>query len=272
MTDKPSVLVVVPCYGQMMTAHTGGMLYEIAQALTANGIKNLCLWFSMCDVVEARNVFLTRWYDDHPEFSHVLWIDNDMHAPAKLVMNMLSLDKDVTGVFYRRREDGDLNSVLIGHTLPGEDHTMINGFLRVAHVGFGIALVKRSAVTRMMKKFPEINDCAEVGNLMRAGATRVIRAFDKLRDPHGQQLSEDYSFCERLSQSGGEVWANIDFRIDHIGPQNFPLRFMDHVEFKKDEDDKGTSVDAGDDRGRCSPTPCVSPGALNGGGGAGVAA
>ena len=240
MTDaKPSVLVMMPAYGQTMTSHTGGMLYALGQALTATGVKSQFLWFSMCDVVEARNVFLTRWYDEHPEYSHLLMIDADMHASPQLILDMIALNKPLVGVFYRNREQGhhgDINAVLIGHTLPSDKHEMLGGFLKVAHVGAGFLLIRRDVVTQMLKKFPEINDLAEVGKLSRAGVTRIIRAFEKMRDPIGQQLSEDYAFCERWLQCGGEVWANVEHKIDHIGPANFPLRFLDHVQFTTTQD------------------------------------
>ena len=281
MTDaKPSVLVMMPAYGQTMTSHTGGMLYALGQALTALGIKSQFLWFSMCDVVEARNVFLTRWYDEHPEYSHLLMIDADMHASPQLILDMIALNKPLVGVFYRNREQGhhgDINAVLIGHTLPSDKHEMLGGFLKVAHVGAGFLLIRRDVVTQMLKKFPEINDLAEVGKLSRAGVTRIIRAFEKMRDPIGQQLSEDYAFCERWLQCGGEVWANVDHKIDHIGPSNFPLRFLDHVQFTTAEAKDAINVDHSEDsgespeRGRKRPSRGNGAGAQPGGGSAELA-
>src|SRR5262245_27040828 len=230
-------------YGQTMTAHTGGMLYGIAQALTINGINSQCLWFSMCDVVEARNVFLTRWYDTHPEHTHVLFIDADNHAHPQLILDMLMVNKDVVGALYRNREQNlDDAQAMIGHIkqgeqtvlrLRGEDQTGF--FLNVDHVGGGFMLIKREAITTLLEKSPEISDVAEVGMREKAGVTRVIRAFEKMRDPIGQQLSEDYAFCERILRAGGEVWASIGHKIDHIGPANYPFRFLDHVSFGESE-------------------------------------
>ncbi|MFL5100571.1 MAG: hypothetical protein ACJ8E5_08215, partial [Xanthobacteraceae bacterium] len=175
------ILIATPAYGQYMTAHTGGVLYSIAQMLTAGGIANQFLWFSMADVVEARNVFLTLWYDHHPQFSHLLMVDNDMHFSPFLIREMIKFGKPLTGVFYSRREvpaDGNIAQIMIGHTLPGEQE-LEDGFLKCRRVGAGILLISRDIVTRILKAHPEINDLAEVGKLAQTGITRVIRAFDK---------------------------------------------------------------------------------------------
>ena len=34
-------------------------------------------------------------------------------------------------------------------------------------------------------------------------------------------LSEDYSFCERVNDIGGEVWLNITHNLNHIGKYVF---------------------------------------------------
>jgi hypothetical protein len=33
----------------------------------------------------------------------------------------------------------------------------------------------------------------------------------------GHRLSEDYSFCKKWIDCGGEIWANVDEFVEHIG-------------------------------------------------------
>jgi hypothetical protein len=37
----------------------------------------------------------------------------------------------------------------------------------------------------------------------------------------GQYLSEDYAFCRRHRDLGGEVWADVAARYTHVGPHAF---------------------------------------------------
>ena len=43
----------------------------------------------------------------------------------------------------------------------------------------------------------------------------------------GARLSEDYSFCHRWRQCGGEVWANISHPITHVGLHRYAGRYQD---------------------------------------------
>ena len=37
----------------------------------------------------------------------------------------------------------------------------------------------------------------------------------------GIYLSEDFSFCRRWTDLGGEIWADLESRLDHVGPATF---------------------------------------------------
>jgi hypothetical protein len=60
-------------------------------------------------------------------------------------------------------------------------------------------------------------------------------------DPQtGEYLSEDYAFCRRWLDMGGEIWARSDSRLTHLGTYAFEgdlLRAMRQV--KKAIDERG---------------------------------
>jgi hypothetical protein len=37
----------------------------------------------------------------------------------------------------------------------------------------------------------------------------------------GTYLSEDFAFCKRWTDIGGEIWADLESRLDHVGPSVF---------------------------------------------------
>jgi hypothetical protein len=46
-------------------------------------------------------------------------------------------------------------------------------------------------------------------------------------------LSEDVSFCSRWREGcGGEIWANINHKISHVGPFDFHMRYQGVLEAK----------------------------------------
>lgn len=242
---KPSkhvtgVLICVPAFGQMMSAHTAQSLFNLCQFLTFKKIPNTMCWLSAADIAEVRNLVLTKWYDGHPEFSHLLFVDADMEFPIGLVSDMLAFGKPLTGCLYARRQ---WPAVAVGRTFSTDDSIdkVVDGFLRVAGVGAGVLLIARHVVSKMLEKFPDIIDREVSGHpgadtLKASQSARLIRGFDPFVDDRGVKLSEDLAFCERWRRCGGDVWANVNHLIGHIGPFNYAIRYADYLENKKREE------------------------------------
>lgn len=237
---KPiGILVCVPAFGQQMAAATAQSLYNLALHLTVKAIPNTMCFMSAADIAEVRNLFLTTWYDGYPKevFSHLLFVDADMEFPSALIDDMIKFDKPLMGCLYARRSHP---AVAVGRCFNNDQSLddIKGGFLEVHGVGAGVMMIERRVVTEMLAKFPEIID-TKVDNhpgqeiLGPAGASkRLIRAFDPLFAENGQKLSEDLAFCERWKRCGGEVWANVNHLIGHIGPFNYAIRYADYLENK----------------------------------------
>lgn len=222
---RPSVMVCLPAYGQSVTAQTAESLFKLAQFFTLNQIRHQLSWFSAADIVEVRNLFLTTWYDAYPQFSHMLFIDADMGFEPELIRDMLAFDKPLTGVFYARRS---MPVSIVGAALKPEHSfpDIKQGHLPAAYIGAGVMLIKRTMISEMLEKKPELID-ALPGVLAKATdvkLTRLLRAFDTILEDDCR-LSEDISFCRRWTECGGEIWANVMHKIDHVGPFNFHLRY-----------------------------------------------
>ncbi|TKW73689.1 MAG: hypothetical protein DI543_26165 [Bradyrhizobium icense] len=81
----------------------------------------------------------------------------------------------------------------------------------------------------MIKKMPAIVDTkAKANSPLAAKLDRLIRAFEPVR-VNGALLSEDFSFCHRWNQCGGQVWVNTNHTIEHIGLHRFRGSYSDLV-------------------------------------------
>lgn len=215
------ILIYTPCYQQNIKSPAAGSIYAVGQMLAWNKIPNQWLAFSASDITDSRNMMLTLWYDSHPKFSHFLMVDSDMQFPPQVVVDMLKFDRPLMGAVYARRE---LPPAMVGMCLEDGTLPVRDGFARVKYVGGGCTMIRRDVVTEILKKFPECNDCSDVGRLSSLGITRILRVFDKMKSLENQALSEDYALCERWRQCGGEVWASIDHTINHIGDFNYAVQ------------------------------------------------
>lgn len=231
--SKPSIMICVPAYGQSVAAQTMESLFTLAQYLTVSGIRNQLSWYSAADIVEVRNLFLTSWYDCHKQYSHMLFIDADMGFEPQLIRDMVKFDKPLVGAFYARRQ---MPPSVVGAALD-PNHTLADvtkdGFIKANYIGGGVMLISRKMIDALIEKMPSVID-ALPGVLAAATPlplTRLIRAFDCIL-MDDRRLSEDVSFCSRWRDVGGEVWANINHKISHVGPFDFHMRYMGVLEHK----------------------------------------
>lgn len=231
--SRPSIMICLPAYGQNNAAQTTETLYRLAQFFAFNNVRNQLSWYSAADIVEVRNLFLTTWYDTMPQFSHLLFIDADMGFEPQLIRDMVKFDKPLVGAFYARRQ---MEPSIVGATLDPK-HTLADvtkdGFIKAAYVGGGVMLIQRKMIKEMLEKMPEISDAlpSVLANATTAPLTRLIRAFDCILKGD-RRLSEDVSFCHRWRECGGEIWANVNHKISHVGPFDFHMRYMGVLEAK----------------------------------------
>ena len=55
-----------------------------------------------------------------------------------------------------------------------------------------------------------------------AGSLNRFALFECMIDPNTKTyLSEDFAFCKRWTDIGGEIWLDLQSRLDHVGPSVF---------------------------------------------------
>jgi len=235
-----SVFVFVPAFGQQITATTFLTTHALQQQFAAKGIGGGISTLSFPDIAELRNMAMTIWYDTMPDCSHLLFVDADMGFQADLVLDMLLFDEPLVGTIYAQRK----TPLSWAGSGTGAATTERRGnFMLVEGVGMGCTLIRRDLVTTMLEKMPELVDTRlhlhPAGEMIRGGgASRMIRAFEKLDVPDRGIISEDLSFCIRWAQCGGKVWAAIGHRISHVGPFDYAGRYLDMVERQQIEGEK----------------------------------
>jgi hypothetical protein len=94
-----------------------------------------------------------------------------------------------------------------------------NGFARARYVGTGFLMIGRQVLERMCAHYRSLQFFREHSSDALAGNPRRFALFECLIEPQsGTYLSEDFSFCK----IGGEIWADLESRLNHVGPMTFP--------------------------------------------------
>jgi hypothetical protein len=90
------------------------------------------------------------------------------------------------------------------------------------HMRDGDALITRAPAQRPISCSSPLRFTREHSHDELAGNPNRFALFECIIDPvTGTYLREDFAFCRRWTDIGGEIWADLDSRLDHVGHSVF---------------------------------------------------
>ena len=233
------LFISTPCYDAMMTMQYTMSILNLNSLLQNYGIEYVIDFVGNESLIpRARNNSLAKFIDS--EFTHILFIDSDIEFPAQAVIDLLNFDKDVVCCTYSKKafnwnrfmysmqteiqSKESLESRGLDYNynaMMGEENNLIKNsdgkFMKVKHASTGFMMVKKEIVNKLCKKHTELT--IKTDNLSKEDNTICGLFCCMIKDK--VYLSEDYSFCERVNDIGGEVWLNITHNLNHIGKYVF---------------------------------------------------
>ena len=99
--------------------------------------------------------------------------------------------------------------------------TAAGGFVKVRYAGTGFLMIRREAVERMCAHYPQLKFERDHSLDASTASDNRYALFDTMIDASGTYLSEDFAFCKRWTDMGGEIWADLDSKLQHVGPLTF---------------------------------------------------
>jgi len=239
-----SVLLFVstPCYGGVCLAAYAESVLRLQRLCATKGIQ------MMLDTTEneslvhrARNLAVARFYQK-TEATHFLFIDADIHFDPDSVVRLIKSGHDVSVACYPKKVvmwDQVENNILSKDETPKDPARVASslvmnfkygntpikdGFAEVLDGPTGFMLIKRDVFTKMHERYPELlcNNDHQNRDL-----DQYYAVFDCMIDPESRRyLSEDYAFCRRWQQMGGQIFADVMTTLGHVGN----LRFFGSLE------------------------------------------
>ena len=91
--------------------------------------------------------------------------------------------------------------------------------IEVERLGFGFTLVGRNVFDKIaaecnLRRYRDKNANLRSKRLL-------VGFFDRIDQPDGGRLGEDYAFCERWRKIGGQLWVDASANIKHV--VDFPI-------------------------------------------------
>jgi hypothetical protein len=241
MTERFHLVVATPCFGGQVSSIYASSLFALQRAV--HMVSNVDLKVHLRDgdalITRARANLVTLFLDD-PAATHLLFVDADIGFKPEQVFRMMESGADVAaGCYPIKRVNWDktkraiaagrpnLEAASLDYVLQVDDPDqvkVVNGFTRVRYAGTGFLMIRRHVLEKMCAHpaYASLQFFREHSQDALAGSSNRFALFECMIDPaDGTYLSEDFSFCRRWTEIGGEIWADLDSRLDHIGPSIF---------------------------------------------------
>ncbi len=247
------VLIATPTAGQVVTAAYATTLINATRVLTASGLDYHHSTFDGADIVMARNYLANRALLNKA-CGWVLWIDSDMAIPAKVFTRMLSFDQPFVGAVYSERnleieryaqlrmkgfDEARARAMSCNFNVRLEQGRMTvrNGFCAVKGLGFGCVLTRRDLLERLARS--DQTRMMPSGKLTSLGLPEtMVDFFSEIPRENGGYLSEDYSFCARVTAMGETVWALSDVQLGHVGRFEYGGSFLEQLKGRQELKDQ----------------------------------
>lgn len=241
MTEQFQLVVATPCFGGQVSSIYASSLFALQRAV--HSMSNVQLKVHLRDgdalITRARANLVTLFLDD-PAATHLLFIDADIGFTSEQVFRLIESGADVVAGCYpikrvnwekARRAMAAGRSNLAASSLDyvleidnPDEVKVVNGFTRVRYAGTGFLMIRRHVLEKMCAHpdYAPLKFLREHSRDALAGSANRFALFECMIDPaSGTYLSEDFAFCKRWTDIGGEIWADLDSRLDHVGPSVF---------------------------------------------------
>ncbi len=241
VSERIHLVIATPCFAGQVSSIYASSIFALQRELRAT--SNVSLTVHMRDgdalITRARANLVTLFLND-PTATHLLFVDADIGFTPQQVFRLIESGGDVVAGVYpikrvnwnkaKRALDAgrpDVPSAALDYVLEIEnpDHVVVvNGFARVRFAGTGFLMIRRQVLEQMCgyPGYAPLQFFREHSHDALAGSPNRFALFECMIDPDtGTYLSEDFAFCKRWTDLGGQIWADLDSRLDHVGPSVF---------------------------------------------------
>lgn len=251
--EQFKIYIGTPCYGGNLQIGYFQSLMETIKIFTALGVKHEVITIGSESLIpRARNGIVAKFMGDD-EATHLLFIDADITFHWSSIIKLVIMDRDLSGGCYPKKM---LNWEKVKHNIKQEPEiaddllmaksldyvfnpvynqektedgkvkltaTVQNGMVKVKDLGTGFMMIKKCVIDIMMYKYEELQYRNNVaGYHSEAAAEYFYTLFDTEIDPDSKvYLSEDYLFCKRWRECGGDCWLDLGISLNHTGMFDF---------------------------------------------------
>ncbi len=233
-----NLVVATPSFGGQISVLYAASLFKLQKLVRSYSQFNFKVLFKDGDalITRARASLISQFLDD-PSATHLLFVDADIGFEPEQVLRLIECGADMCAAIYPiKRIDWDKVKTTIKADRPNpaaaalkyvfevDDPnavTEMGGFVKVRYAGTGFLMIRRQALERMCTHYPQLKFKRDHSIDAATASDNRFALFECMIAEDGTYLSEDFAFCKRWTEMGGEIWADLKSKLSHVGPMTF---------------------------------------------------
>ena len=175
-------------------------------------------------LAKVRSKIATMFLQDWPQATDLFFLDDDVGFPADAALRLIDCDKDlVAGVYPKKNDKQEWTTELHANRETG---LIRDGNLCLAaYAPTGFMRIKRHVLERMAAESGTFADTNAAG--------RTVECYNIFEMGYHKEdkrwWGEDFAFCRRWVDMGGEVWVDPDIEFTHRGSKVWSGTLADPV-------------------------------------------
>ena len=225
-----NLVIATPCFGGQISVQYAASLLKLQTQLRSCSGVNLKVRFKEGDalITRARASLISQFLDD-ADATHLLFVDADIGFEPEQVLRLVQCGAEVCAAVYpvKRIDWAKVKSTIEAarpNVFEVDDPNAVtaqSGFVKVRYAGTGFLMIRRAALERMCASYPRLRYKRDHSLDAAVESEKRFALFESMIVEDGTYLSEDFAFCKRWSDIGGEIWADLNSRLNHVGQITF---------------------------------------------------
>ena len=249
---KKKIFVATPMYGGMCCGMYTKSTADLATIATQYGMDVRFFYlFNESLITRARNYLVDEFL--RSPYTHLMFIDSDIHFNPNDVLTLAALDKEIIGAPYPKKviawekvrnavdaglADDDPTKLeeftgdFVFNPIGGTSEIKVSDPVEVLEIGTGFMLIAREVLEKFRDAYPQFAYKPDHNRSEHFDGTRYIHAFfDTVIDSEAfagagsggsdRYLSEDYMFCQFTRKIGISTWLCPWMKLGHVGSYVF---------------------------------------------------
>ena len=250
---KPKIAILTPTRDGQVDCGYSATVAEIISFLHEEYYIKPTIVQGVSDIAKGRSRLWNMWYQT--DVDYCLWIDSDISFKPEDLKRMLDSGLPFVALNYAKKQNVDEAFLRSAHILQqsegqidpikarqasyiyvstGEHMLAKEGkfknFVTCDGVGFGAVLIHRSGADMLMNWAKNNLPKVKFDGIQHDSVIEGYHVFDTYYLDDGSTLAEDFSFCKRYKESGGEVVIMSDAVVRHSGFAHYDGCFKTYMD------------------------------------------